>query len=136
MNIKTFIIAGAVVVLAGCSQAETDLTKAISLSRDGLSLLDKSKAKETSKEESKKLAKEGNEKIAASKEIYLGLISESPENGLYLNNYGWIQMKTGDLNGAKDSFAKAEKFRDTITPKGALDDNMEELSKLLSKKSD
>lgn len=41
-------------------------------------------------------------------------------------------MKTGDLEGAKNSFDKAAKYRDTIYPEDALDKNIGEIDAALS----
>lgn len=97
MNIKKYIPILIILLLAGCGKAETDSNTAISLSKEGLSLMAQSRQEGIDASEKSKLESEGKEKIRQSEEIYQRLIAQYPENGLYLNSYGWLQMKTGDL---------------------------------------
>ncbi|MBV1914563.1 MAG: hypothetical protein KUG72_04205 [Pseudomonadales bacterium] len=133
MNIKKVALLFIVTALISCGEAESTLNDAISFSRDGLALIEQSNDEELEKTERERLIKDGNEKINKSKEAYKALILDSPENGLYLNNYGWVQMRSGDLKGAKKSFDLASKYKDSIHPKDSLDNNIAELNILLGK---
>lgn len=133
MNIKRVLLLVIFTSLLGCGEAESTLNNAITLSRDGLSLIKQSKNEELNQSERDKFLKDGNEKISLSKKSYQRLISEHPKNGLYLNNYGWVQMRTGDLKGAKKSFDIASKYKGSIHPQESLNKNIEELDKLLGK---
>lgn len=117
--------------LSGCSESESTLDDAINLSRDGLSLIKQSQDEQLSEEQQAKLLNDGNEKLTQSKAVYQALILDSPNNGMYHNNHGWLQMKTGDLEGAKSSFEQASQYKDTVKPQGALEKNMDELNVLL-----
>ena len=134
MKIKKLILIFIVTTLISCGEAENKLNDAISLSRDGLALIEQSKDEKLEETAREKLIKDGNEKIIQSKETYKALISEHTENGLYLNNYGWVQMRSGDLKGAKESFDLASKYKDTIRPQDSLDKNITELNVLIGKK--
>lgn len=133
MNIKIVLLLVIFASLIGCGQAGPSLNEAIGLSRDGLSLIHQSKNDKFSEEERGRFLEEGNAKISQSKETYQALISGAPENGLYLNNYGWVQMRTGDLNGAKESFDLASKYKESVHPQEFLDKNIDELNTLLGK---
>ena len=133
MNIKKVILLFIVTFLIGCGEAENKLNDAISLSRDGLALIKQSKDDKLEETEREKLIIDGNEKLSQSKETYKALISDHPENGLYLNNYGWVQMRSGDLKGAKESFDLASKYKDSIHPQDSLDKNIAELNILIGK---
>lgn len=132
MNIKKIVFVLIFSSLLGCTQDNDALHEAISLSREGLALIQQANDKKLTQEESNKHLRDGVEKINQSKNIYRDLISNSPDNGLYLNNYGWLQMKTGDLKGAKNSFDLALQHKDSIEPKDALDKNIQALNILLN----
>ena len=133
VNIKTFVLIGILTALAGCGESESSLTSAITLSRDGLSLIAQSKKTDLKLEEKENLLNRGNNKISQSKLIYQMLIAKNPKNGLYLNNYGWVQMKSHDLTGAEESFNRASKHRESIEPAESLDQNIAALHELVLK---
>lgn len=133
MNIKKVIWLFIITSLVGCGGTGGELDNAISLSRDGLSLIEQSKSEKLEATERENILKNGNEKLNQSKEIYKTLISDEPENGVYLNNYGWVQMKSGDLAGAKKSFNQASKYKNSLNPEDSLDKNMAELIRLMNK---
>lgn len=121
-----------VLSLTACTKPDSNLDAAIQLSRDGLSALSKANAPDVSAEKKVTLNNDAHSKIAQAKELYQTLIAQSPENGLYLNNYGWLQMRSGDLTGAQISFNKAINYRDSIRPEGSLEINIKELQGLLN----
>ena len=134
MKFDRLLLMAIIFFLTGCSNSNTDLNNAITLSRDGLSNIEKSKENGIPDEEKEKLEKEGRAQINQAFGIYQKLISDHPENGVYINNYGWLQMRTGDLSGADITFKKAEAYRESIKPKDSLDANIKELQNLISRK--
>ena len=121
---KLFITSIAILLLAGCSKDDFTLTDAINLARDGVAMIEQSKAKDIEISESKKLLADGTDKTNQALAIYATLLERQPQNGQYHNNLGWLQMKIGKLDDAQMSFDAAEKNRGDITPPEALDANI------------
>ena len=132
MDFKLVLAFCFLVGLLGCSKQADDVSEAISLSRDGVSLL--SQSNEEGVEDSKKieLSALGLEKLKLSKTIYIDLLADDPENGMLHNNYGWVQLKIGELQGAKESFREAMKYKNDVHPLTSLENNIKELESLLS----
>jgi Tfp pilus assembly protein PilF len=130
MRFRQLVIVMLSIGMMACSRSDTTLHEAIMLSREGLSDVEKSKTQEgLSVAEKQKLAHDGRGKVEKAKEIYRDLIEKEQTSGLYYNNYGWLQMKTGDFEGARKSFESANTYRASIEPNDALDNNIRMLNK-------
>lgn len=128
---KKIIIVLMVFTLFGCSENQNRLNEAISASKEGLTLIKKSKDAEELKKDS--IHKEGIAALQKAKALYEALLKSEPNNGMYNNNYGWVLMQLKEYDEAEKYLKIALKFKESVTPSNAPEANLADLEELRNK---
>lgn len=103
-------------MIAACGENNQTLSKAISASSNGVALIADSKIDE------------GREQLLDFKGLYLRMIDNNPNNGLYHNNLGWVLIHLGEYDEAEKHLIIALKNKDSVNPKSAPEKNLDLLA--------
>ncbi|WNO11244.1 tetratricopeptide repeat protein [Teredinibacter sp. KSP-S5-2] len=113
---KKYIIILILFLIAACGENNQTLSKAISASSNGVALIADSKIDE------------GREQLLDFKGLYLRMIDNNPNNGLYHNNLGWVLIHLGEYDEAEKHLIIALKNKDSVNPKSAPEKNLDLLA--------